>query len=293
MLIKLNFRSLAAVFICVSIFSLTSCKKNLTADELTVISEDDAEAEVVYNDVYEDVLGSDSSISIAGNDLGAPGMEPIMGTPPPPCYTITYDTAAFPKKIMIDFGTVGCVGRDGKTRKGKIKISFSDYLRNYNASATTTFDGYSVKGPDADDVEIAVGGTVVITNKTTTPGTRIFNRQVIDGSLTKPNGNYIHWSNDYTFTRVAGQGTPFWFWDDAWTITGNGGGTAKRDNNTYTWTRQILTDLHKSFACRWFDQGTVQLTINGKTLVTDFGNGTCDRFATVEYNGKTHTIRMR
>ena len=125
-----------------------------------------------------------------------------------------------------DFGTIGCTGPDGRVRRGKIITEYTNRLIYPGAIATTTFDGFYV---DAVHVE----GTHKITNISdsrsllpTLPGK--FKVEVINGKLTKPNGNYIEWNSTKTITQVEGLATPDYPRDDAFKIEGSAKGLGKK-----------------------------------------------------------------
>lgn len=291
MIIKPGLKTATALFS--AFIFLTACQKQLSDTTLTVtpaeaelsqaVSEDDAESEVAFNEVYENVLGNETA--------GIGDMEPDGGDPPPDptqrCYTVTVvprDPGVFPKTITIDFGA-GCLGRDGKTRKGKIITVYTNPLVKPGAEAVTTFDGHFV-----NDTKVEGRHT---TKNNSTSAVRIFTRTVIDGKLSKPNGNYIKWNATHTNTQVAGLGTPAFPRDDEFNITGAARGENKRDDKINTWSRLILEPLHKRFTCRWFDKGVVKITRNNIPSLLNYGNGTCDNDATVTINGTTKNIKLK
>ncbi|TAD92230.1 MAG: hypothetical protein EAY75_03070 [Bacteroidetes bacterium] len=272
--------------------ALTACQKQADTEttatpeevELSTLStQDDAEADLVYNEVYEIALGTE--------ETGIGEMEPdgfdIITDVNLRCYKRTVDPRApgvFPKTVIHDFGT-GCLGRDGKFRKGKIITRYSQPLVVPGAEATTTFDGFYVN-------DTKVQGRHTIKNNSTASN-RIFTRAVIEGMLSRPNGNYIKWSGTHTNTQVEGMGTPLFPRDDVFSITGGARGQNKRGDTTTTWSRTIIEPLTKAFTCRWFSKGTVNITRNQIAAILNFGNGTCDNDATITINRRTVPIKLR
>ena len=61
------------------------------------------------------------------------------------CATVTMDpiTSTFPKTFYVDFGT-GCI-TNGITRKGKLKITFSNYITETGSTMTVERVDYSCK----------------------------------------------------------------------------------------------------------------------------------------------------
>jgi len=279
------------LFTAFVILTSTSCKKQVSDDtnsnpdiQLAAAASDDIEADIVFNDVYNDVAGVNDDIAIAETDIGAdtePG-NPISAH----CYTITItplSPGVFPKTVTIDFGT-GCLCKDGKTRKGKIITVFTDRLKVPAAKATTTFDGFYVN-------DVHVEGTHIIQNNSSS-AVRIITRTVVDGKLPRPNNNYISWNATHTNTQTAGLGTPNYHWDDAFSITGTATGQNNRNGKVNSWGRLINEPLQKKVNCKWFDKGTVTISYNSHSAVLDFGDGSCNNVATITYNGITKQITL-
>lgn len=279
----------ALAFTSLCMLLVISCRKQVTetvtADaQVAVAASDDVEADATFTDVSNDVSGVNDDIGIAITEVGddiQPG-DPISAK----CYTVTIDPltpGVFPKTVTIDFGT-GCLCKDGKTRKGQIITVFTGRLRVPGSKATTTFNGYYVN-------DVHVEGTHIIENNSTADIHR-FTRTVVNGKLSKPGGNYIVWNGTHTSTQTTGLGTPNYYWDDEFDITGNASGESSRNGFTVTWTRSITEALHKKANCRWFDKGIITLSHNNHTATLDFGNGTCDNKATVAINGITKEITL-
>ena len=126
-------------FALIGAFTFTGCKKESSvntpateedATETTATVEavtQDAETEGQFDDVFNITASMNSSQ--VGEDLGlgtnVSGLYQLGSRTPDttaPCFTITVVPNiphVFPKTVTIDFGT-GCLGRDGKYRKGKI-----------------------------------------------------------------------------------------------------------------------------------------------------------------------------
>ncbi len=284
--------------------TITGCQKQLSdsssdqVEQTLQSSEDDAEAEATFNDVADQAVGTDSDAGLGQIDLfaGANGVSTDNGSggqeiytdpnPPAKCFTITVepkDPLVFPKTITIDYGT-GCLGRDGKTRMGKVVTVYSKPMVVPGATATTTFIGYYVDS-------VKVEGTHITKNNSTS-AVLVITRIVKNGKLIKPNGNYIVWNAEHTFTQVAGLGTPAFPRDDEWNITGGATGENNHNGMVTTWSRTILEPLHKAFTCHWIDKGVVKITRNGKEARLNYGNGTCDNTAIISCNGKTREIKL-
>lgn len=293
-----------AVFFFTALF-LVSCNKEtsssnpLTAEEETQAaqysSESDAEAEVIFNGLFDDVLGVNDEVGLAG--LGIFGQkspdEPGGLLRTTACYTISVKRQnppdLFPVQITIDFGS-GCLGRDGKTRYGKIITVYTNRMIVPGAKATTTFDGYKID-------EISVQGTHQITN-TSTSNIRQFKVVIEDAKLSTPNGNYSEWISRKTFTQIEGLGTPNFPLDDIFKIEGSASGKVKRGDIIVAWKNEIIEPLIKKFTCRWIVKGVVRIQrLNSGANTTyhallNYGNGDCDNKATITINGVLHEISL-
>ncbi len=107
------------------------------------------------------------------------------------CGTITHDTLE--NLITIDFG-VGCIGKDGKTRSGKILISYDRRLYVPGAKRTITLENYVVDS-------IQVFGTKTLTNQSETISDFIsLNVELIKGKVIWPDNSMATRSYDRTKT---------------------------------------------------------------------------------------------
>jgi hypothetical protein len=281
------FFSLLLVISCGKETSQTMTEEQQELEASTVSSESDAEAEIVFNDVFDDAMGVNNEVGIEGTGT----LNRIT-----PCYTITVTRLnppdLFPVRIVIDFGTTGCRGLDGHFRRGKIITEYTGgRLIVPGAMAVTTFEGFYVDS-------IKVEGTHKIKNTSTSnTADRQFTVDVVGARLTRPSGNYTEWHNHKVITQIEGQITvaPL---DDIFRIEGTAGGKVKRGALIAAWESNILEPLFKKFSCRWIVKGKIRTVrgINTNTrwiAVLDFGNGNCDNEATITINGVSRQITLR
>lgn len=298
-----------AAFILASL-TLTSCKKEISNSgtgsdqeeiETTVNSaEADAEAETIYNSVFDDVMGVDDEVGMAGT--GVFGRTTTSGnleegrTPDSlRCFTVTRTPLnppnRFPLLVTINFGN-GCTGPDGNIRKGKIKILYTGRLVVPGNSATTTFDNYYVNN-------IKVEGTHTVKNEST-PNDLKYTVKVEDGKLSKPNGDFSKWNSVKAITQTAGLGTPFWPVDDVFAMTGAARGEVMIGQRNFFWKSEITEPLVKRFTCRWLVSGKVK-TVKINTSLTNpwvavlnfgFPSNDCDNKAALTINGVTTIITL-
>ena len=295
----------ATIFIFI-LLTFVSCGKekstsgtNAQEEELaTATGESDAEAETSFNEFFDDAMGANNDVGIEGSGVffhRGDSLSPVAR-----CFTvtITHPTSnPFPEHIVVDFGTTGCPGPDGHVRRGKIIIDYTAKLIYPGAIATTTFDGFYV-----DNVHVE--GTHKISNiSVVTPPNSILPKykvEVINGKLTKANGNYIEWNSTRTVTQFEGRLTPLDPRDDMFKIEGGANGLVRRSNLLVRWESTITDPLVRRFTCRWIVKGRVR-TVRANlpnpatspwVAVLDFGAGTCDNYATITINGITHQITL-
>jgi hypothetical protein len=287
-----------------AIIFIASCKKedeDITPQQkqefAMATSQADAEAELVFDDLFDNTLGVSDEVGIGGTGVFG-SMKPSSGNGTEAisqanrvdsnaCFIVTTTQIGgtrFPLQVTLDFGA-GCLGRDGRTRKGKIIINYTGRLLVPGNSASVSFDGYSVN-------DIQVSGSYKITN-TGTAAARSFTIEVSKAKLTKPNGNYTEWNSTRTITQVAGELTPVIALDDVFSVSGEANGTVKRGDKLYQWSTRITESLVKRFNCPRIVRGTIELRKGNTTIVVlDYGSGVCDDKATYTVNGTVYEITL-
>jgi hypothetical protein len=303
---RFNLVHLTCLTLLFSLFIISSCKKETSqTDEereaSKVSSEANGEAELVFNAIFDDAMGANDSVGMAGIGVfGRTSIGDISDDPntarPMACFTVTivHTTAnAFPVRVIIDFGTTGCTGPGGHIRRGKIITDYTNRLIIPGAMAVTTFDEFYI-----DDIKVE--GTHKITNTSspnTVPPHRQFTVEVIAAKLSKSNGNYTEWDSHKTITQTDGLNTPVMPLDDVFKIEGSSTGRTRRGNLLVGWQSTITMPLMKKFTCRWIVQGRVRSirannTANPWEAILDFGNGTCDNQAVITINGIPYNITL-
>ncbi len=304
---KLNLISKFAGFLALTgVIAFSSCKKdasvNQSEDTPGVIAakdatQDDAVAEAQYDDVFNITMGIQASD--AGEDIGIgtgvdviyqnttnpDGTNAVQTPVPAPCFTILVipnTSHVFPKTVTIDFGS-GCMGRDGKLRKGKIISIYTGPMFIPGSKCSTTFEDYYV---DSFKIE----GKHSVEN-TSTSNQKQWTVRVIDGKITNTNiGDWKMWSSTKTHTQVEGNGTPLYPLDDVFKITGSATGSSSNGNS---WTALITEPLVKKIGCRWIVKGMVRITKNNDKAELNYGNGSCDNKAIIIINGISYNIILR
>jgi len=244
-------------------------------------AQDNAAAEEATGDVAKQVqIGMTEAKDSVENSGKSTGL--ISST----CATITitpFDTVSWPKTIVIDFGTTGCVGSDGNHRKGIINIVTTGWYRSPGTVITITTVDYYVNN---NKVEVEK----TITNNGRNSNNNLTFSIVVNGTKTTPDGT-TQWSSQRTREWIAGELT-FSPWDDEYLVTGTQNGTTI-SGETYNATS--LTPLHRKLNCKWFVAGTLKLISSAYAdeIIVDYGDGTCDAIAVATYLGNEYTITMQ
>jgi len=148
MKIRINLTQLVTLAFFFSLLMVTSCQKENSqsgTDEQQqmeaskVSSESDGESEMVFNGVFDDAIGVNDEVGVAGTGI-------FGRTTACPDVTVVRlnNQAPFPVKIIFDFGVNGCVGRDGHLRRGKVITVYTGRLLYPGSISTTTFDGFYI-----------------------------------------------------------------------------------------------------------------------------------------------------
>ncbi len=281
---KLKFQTILLSFAIIAI--LPGCKKDDTTSNPSTeiettfeLSRSGAIADNFTEDAY-DLLTE----AVVDNELmGARVQGPASTLNNLSCAAVTVTPLqGFPKTILIDFGS-GCTSANGVFRSGKITVVLSDSLRHPGSTSVMTFDNYFVNGFKKE-------GTVTWTN-TSTPTERSWDRVVTNGKITEPGGNFWLHSGTRHVVHTVGFNTPLNLHDDEFLITGNSTVTNAAGR---TRTNTIQDPLHKRAACENIDRGSVRIDGPNHFAILDFGNGGCDRMATISINGNPpRTIMLR
>ena len=262
-------------------FGAISCQKDLVKIPEVISAEDDAIADEMYEAVFTEVEEATASMedAIYGGILKSAAVET--------CKIITVDipgdSITWPKTITVDFGD-GCIGLNGRVKKGKIIIVVSDKVTSQNYSRTITFENFYI-----DDFKVE--GTKTITKSGKSEGENpLFTITLSNGKITSPEGKTV--TKTFTRTRewVAGFNTPRNRWDDEYMVTGSAFGT---DRNGVEYSKDIVLPLHVKHNCPWIVSGSIKISKTDKAdVILDYGNDLCDRIATVTVGEKTTIIKL-
>lgn len=264
----------------------TSCKKQDVLNE-TVTAEQETTFEISTGQALADNVTEDANAvfmeAAASRNLLGGSTQAITTTNCLNGVAVSVTPASgFPKTIVINFGN-GHTAANGIVRAGKINIVLSDSVRKTGSTASITFTNYTVNGFKKE-------GTITVTNKSTATA-KAWQRKVENGKITAPDGRYWLHSGIRDAVQIAGAATPNTLLDDTYLITGNHSVTnaAGKTKNCY-----ITEALEKKVVCDNIATGKLKVEGGNHIAVIDFGNGDCDKIATVSINGNApRTITLR
>jgi hypothetical protein len=280
----MKLKNFLIAFATISVAGFTSCKKN-SSDNTAELK---ATIELSGDQAISDNLNSDAEyvLNEAAVENNFSGNTPVGITQTMnvlSCATVTVTPVqGFPKTISIDFGT-GCTSSNGIIRSGKINLTLSDSLRKSGSVAVMTFDNYYVSGFKKEGA--------ITWNNTSQGGIKSWTRTCENGKVTAPDGHYWMHSGTQNVTQTEGSDTPLNLMDDVFSVTGSA--TVTNSSGTSR-TSEITAALEKKVICENIDKGTIKIQGPSHYAVIDFGDGTCDRIATISIDGSNPaTVLLR
>lgn len=191
------------------------------------------------------------------------------------CAVITYDTLAFPAQITVDYGS-GCENERGRIKSGKVFFTIHSDLDSAAGSVDVDFENFAIDG-------YSIEGTRTLTNN----GRNEQGHQIIttQGVIT---GSKEDWKRIRTFRHVrewvAGEETcdirdDEYHYTGTWTIDENG------EHSIATVTKPIVW---VPGSCNHATEGTIKVSSGIVSAEVDFGDGTCDQYATLTIFGKSY-----
>jgi hypothetical protein len=281
-------KAFAVVLFCG--LALTSCKKDetttsptqmdsqaqKTAEDKSTASNVDDETSAMY-DYASNIDPKSSGGRTEGTVLGAGNT--------------SYNIAT--KTLTIDFGTSNVMCSDGRKRRGKVFIRFTEgEPRSLAHTVVISQENYAVN-------DIKVEGTrtdVVRTIINLAAGTLNSNRVITINSrkLTFTDNTTFTETGGYTFVITASISSNFQFTNFQYSATGGVNGK-NRQNVNYTAT--IANPIIAKGSCNNLAfpiQGSFDINVIGLAdkVMVDYGNGTCDKSYTISYRGQSITITL-
>lgn len=267
----------------------TSCTQSdtdaATTLTLSATATDEAQAAGISDDITNEV---DNYVTTAAFTNTAAGVKSMFVDTEATGPTITVDkkdSVNFPKTIIIDYGTTGITGKRNNTLKGKIIVVVSNKMWIANSNRTITFENFSVN-------DNAITGKKILTFKGLNADKNPYWTISVNDTTTRTDGTKVIWNSERTRVKLNGNGTPYIYWDDNYSITGSSNGINAR-GKAYTIVIDDANPLLIGGGYRYFTKGTLTITSESKTAVIDYGDGTKDNKATVTVNGVSKEINLK
>jgi hypothetical protein len=258
---------------------LSSCNKDDNNNQNNYRSAiDNATAENMFNDLYKQA--SDAVMAAQDSAEGNKTMLQSLSS----CATLTitpFDLTTFPKTVTLDFGSVNCLGTDGRYRRGVVEMTITGWYRDSGTVVTVEPQGYYVN-------DNLVQGVKTLTNKGRNNDGNLVYDLFVDGSVTTSDGT-IQWTSTRQNEWKEGESTVFNPWDDVYMITGTADGTNIEGEEFNV---VINTALRILVGCRWITSGVLTLSSGTFSMSVDYGSGACDATAVVTINGEEYNIVM-
>lgn len=312
MKINKNLKVFALIAITFTSLTFSACKrKDAEDDSNQKVAVDNAQAELTINsalDISEQALDMPTVQARTASESHekTPISFPQGGT----CATIDVTTPAGQanvRNVVIDFGSVGCAGADGRVRRGKVLVTFTrpqtgavnfNPFNQTNTTTSITFDNHFV-----DDVKVEGTKTVTVNEFVgATPNNnfaflRRVNIVVVNGKLSFPDGTTHTWNTNRNrrLSAIHNPNTPLvWRSTVRLNIWGTYAGV-NRNGVSYSGTCNENESLLFKNSCppnvRRAVSGILTLTRSGRpNAVLNFGDESCDNTFTVTVNGNVYTV---
>ena len=265
----------AAFTLSLVLLSVGCHKKDKPED--TGYASDHATSEQTFNDVQSI---SDDAANVSAGPLGYKMTNGGCAT-----VTKTAPTPTSPGVMTIDFGSTDCTCHDGRTRRGRIIVTYTGNYADSGSVHTITFDNFYQN-------DNKVTGSKTVTNMGHNSSGQPFFNIHVSGSVTLKNGGTVSAEWDRTRTWTAGYSTLTYLADDVYQVTGSG--TLTRANGSVI-TMTITSPLVVANGCHWIEAGTVTFEIaSGQRRVLNFGDvANCDDQAVLTLaNGTKKNITL-
>ena len=253
----------------------------------TLTTEDNDIAENLFEDVQLSVddnakaVNDTSTVDSTGTQIDSNAVCPDISWSPEWVGWVNFWT--FPKTVTIDFGDDGCEGRDGKIRKGIVTGTFSNWPWVRNASLEIVPSSFFV-----DDYKVE-GMKTITYNGLNSSGNQNWDISVEDGVITTPEGETILWESERNNELISGA-NDFNPWNNVHSITGTANGT-NRTGRDYT--AEITQALIVEIECLEITEGVLEIQPEDLKLRTvDYGDGACDRKATVTIGRRSYDVNF-
>lgn len=213
--------------------------------------------------------------------------------PPNSCAAVSFSTDPdnfWPAVLTLNYGQA-CVNELGQNLSGIITATFDGLLLTEGTNINVDFDAFSIN-------TYAVDGAYSVRNEgLNAAGQRSFTHRIDNGILQQSGATILTYEAVENHLQTEGQATNFFtdglsgILDDVFeeTVVANGTGVL---GNSFT--ISTVEPLVRPVFCSKPISGKLQydFVIFDQPAILDFGNGTCDDFATVTIGTYSFTVRI-
>lgn len=196
----------------------------------------------------------------------------------PECTAFTITTNGNGGTILLDFGDE-CTLYNGAIVSGQISMEYGPLV-----AGTRNID-YTYLNFTYNQNEIEGGGTInrTIENSIGNPQSTVSE----DITISFPGTTVTANRDGLRITEwVAGVGSGTWT-DNVYHVTGTWQTVL---SNGFERTGEVTEKLVREMSCLFFVSGRIEVNQEGLTGILDFGDGTCDAFATITFNGNDYPV---
>jgi len=259
---------------------VSATSKTITTDDAVANSEIDATVDDI-SIIAEDQFSVQQSATARTSGV----VKSIL----PLCATVTTVLTGDTYTKTIDFGTDGCSLPNGNIVKGKIIISFSKNFTTPSKTISYTLIGFYhngklIEGNKTITREIKITDLLATAHPVTTHS--------VDVKITFPDGKVYSRTGTRVREMVEGFDT-IGNWEDNVFLVSGYNITTFPNGSKYTFT--ITTPLRIAMSCKmpFPVKGVIEITKNDGKATLDYGNGDCDKLATITINGVSKEIVLR
>ncbi len=264
----------AAATLVIAAFSFTSCDKEDETTPLAEVLQQDDEVDNYYDEIIAET--DESTLGYSDQILKSEYEQFVEGTG---TRTVVTTFSADTVIRTITFVEFANTRRPDRVKNGIIEIKMVGHYAQSKFWRQVKLIGFSINN-------LPIQGTKIY-NKT---GTYQYTINLTGGRIDFADGTFYTRNASRVRTWNAGYNTPAVIGDDEYSITGTSSGV-NRNGNVYA--HEITSPLIVKLNCRWIVQGIIEFTVNSQNVVLDYGDGTCDRLATLTVNGKVYSINLR
>jgi hypothetical protein len=270
---KVNYLAAVAIVALGFLSCQKTEKESPISNELVTVSQDDAQANDMLDDVdneSDDVTNGNSSLKSASADTTSLTGRVVAWTSNndgTKTATITYTNFNNPHSL------------NDKVKNGVITIVVTGKRSDNTYKRVVTFSNFTIN-------DAKIEGTKTI-EKT---GDLKYTITMVGGKITFTDNSVITCDFTRIRTQVEGSSTPTYIWDDAYTIECSATGV-NRKGETYAKETAIPVKIYTDY--RFPVSGSFTITTATNTFSLDYGDGTKDSIAVITWNGATRTITLR